>query len=371
LLEEDAPSGEELVNSDPARLHLAIFAASVAAYRVLTADSARRADVVAGHSLGEIAALTAAGAFTVADGARVVAERDVAFERRKPAEGGMLSLSLGLRRTEHLLAALGTWSVEIAAVNAPRQTVVSGPIDELTLIEVTSVPAGIGARWLQAPYPFHNHMLRDVAEEFAKGISRIPVKAPNIRVYSPIALEYHQADADLREAIVSHLVRPVRFSDALHALYADGVDEFVECGARGTLTGLVTDNLPSAGTHAPSRRRTSWTHATTEAPAVPAIEAPVGTQEEAVRGTVLPAGNELLELLRQEYADALGYPPDVFADDADLETDLGVDSLKQAEMFARFRKRFDLPAPSEGKRITAYRTLPAVANGLHELAKPG
>ncbi|MEV7229750.1 phosphopantetheine-binding protein [Polymorphospora sp. NPDC051019] len=73
-------------------------------------------------------------------------------------------------------------------------------------------------------------------------------------------------------------------------------------------------------------------------------------------------------MLRREYAEALDYPEDVFSDDADLDADLGVDSLKQVEMFARLRNRFGLPAPDADVRVTSFRTLPAVADGLVRLS---
>ncbi|ONI78120.1 hypothetical protein ALI144C_31025 [Actinosynnema sp. ALI-1.44] len=372
LVEESADAADELARSDPARLDLAIFACSVAVHHVLL-DSGRTVDVLVGHSLGEIAALTAAGVFTVADGARVVAERAAAFTRRKPPDGGMISLGLDEARTAHLLAALATWRVEIAAVNAPTQTVVSGPTDELTAVEAATVAVGIPSRWLSAPYPFHNAMLEPVAAAFAQAVAGIPVRRPRTRVYSPIALRPYRADTDVLAELVSHLARPVRFAEAVRRLHADGVTAFVECGAGRVLTGLVTRGLSGVDTESPLTSSMPRARSSAQQPAAvpvqrPAAEKPTAPESPDSRTATMPAGDALLETLRQEYADALGYPAEVFVDEADLEADLGVDSLKQVEIFARLRKRFDLPAPPDGRQISAYRTLPAVANGLRELA---
>jgi len=395
LLERDAPAAEELVKSDPARSHLAIYACSTALYRVMAAYRGLEFDVLVGHSFGEIAALAAAGAVSVADGARMVAERDAAFQARPPVPGGMLSLALSETRTRQLLCAAALARVEVAAVNAPHQTVVSGPEEQLAKVESAAGAIGVQCGRLRAPYSFHNRALWPVAEEWAARIASIPVVEPRCRVYSPIVMAYYGTGDDLRAAIVSHLTRPVRFADAVRELDAQGMARFVECGARSILTDLVTQNLVGADVHAPLRRRDGVSEALDElasgtpAPAGAPAQAPTppsAVGEQAAETGQAPGGRAgpsagaapdparlperaaLLGLLRQEYARALDYPEDVFADDADLEADLGVDSLKQVEMFARLRRRFGLSAPGESVRVAGYRTLPAVADGLIELA---
>ncbi|MEU6642083.1 acyltransferase domain-containing protein [Saccharomonospora sp. NPDC046836] len=402
LLDHAAPSAEELVAHDPARSHLAIFTCSMAAHHILTQAGRHAADVLVGHSFGEIAALTAAGALTVEGGARVVAERDTAFEQCLPQPGGMLSVELSEPRTRHLLAALGCWRVEIAAVNAPTQTVVSGLHDDLAHVESVASAAGWGCRRVRAPYPFHHPMLLPVAEQFAKALAGIPFAPPRTRVYSPVAQVYYRPDDDLRAAVTAHLSQPVWFADAVRALHAEGVHIWVECGARSILTDLAARTIPGLAVWAPLRHRASAvspldaaaeeaTHGDTSpirpttqptAPqpqprATPALDTnghhlPVPAQppvsEQQAAAVSLPPRDELVETLRREYAQALDYPEDVFTDDADLEADLGVDSLKQSEMFARLRRRYSLPAPGAGTRLSVYRTLPSVADGLLELA---
>ncbi|MFB6398448.1 acyltransferase domain-containing protein, partial [Polymorphospora sp. 2-325] len=255
LLDAGAVPADELAGTDPPRAHLAIFATSVALYRLLTDSTDARPDVLLGHSFGEIAALTAAGALTVEDGARMVAARDAACARRRPPDGGMVSLSAGATRAGAMLTALGTWEVEVAAVNAPRQTVVSGPEEELSRVEALAAVAGVRARRLRAPYPFHNRVLRPVAEEYAAGLRDITVRPPAVRVFSAIGLRYYTADDDLRQALASHLTTPVRFADAVRDLYEQGVETFVECGARSILTDLVGQNLSGVTTHAPLKQR--------------------------------------------------------------------------------------------------------------------
>jgi [acyl-carrier-protein] S-malonyltransferase len=387
LRDPTAPSAEELIAEDPARSNLAIFACSMALHQVLVAEQGMTFDVLLGHSFGEIAALTAAGVVSLEDGARLVAERDAAFEKYPPRPGGMLSLTLSESRTEHLLAAVGSFGAAVAAANAPAQTVVSGLDEDLAAIQSIAEAAGVSCTRVRAPYAFHNRALWTVAEEWRTRLAAIPFREPRTRVHSPIAQDYYGPGDDLREAVVSHLVRPVRFAETVRRLHAEGIGTFVECGARSILTDLVTQNLPGVSTQAPLRGRTTVTRTpaktSTESPRTPE-PAPTPRQDlpsEPVPSSPepslpkppstvdpLPPHPQLVELLRREYAQALDYPEDVFTDDADLEADLGVDSLKQVEMFSRLRRRFNLPAASEGVRATAYRTLPAIADGLTELA---
>lgn len=369
LLDPEAPGTDELMREDPARAHLAIYASSVVLHHILTEVHGMRSDVLAGHSFGEIAALASGGAFDVRDGARIVAERDAAFERCDVPRGGLLSLRTGTARATHLVAAASTWHTTIAAENSPSQTVVSGPDDELKLIETMAVAAGITTRRLRAPYPFHNRLLHPVADVLAEQISTIPARAPRTRVYSPVLGRYYYDDDDVRQAIVAHLVRPVRFADAVRALFADGADVFVETGARSILCDLAAGSLPGIQTCAPLRTRCDANEFASR------ISEITGRSSSAVPDprrqpdpvTAAPAQREqLVELLAQEYANGLGYPLDVFTVEADLEADLGVDSIKQTEIFTRMREKLGLP-PAEGVRVTSLRTLGDVADLLARL----
>ena len=374
LFDPGSPGVDELVERDAARMHLAIYASSVAVYRMLTEGHGIAVDAVAGQSLGEIAALTAAGAFDVASGARLVAERDKAFGECPVPAGGLLSLRIGADRARSLVAAAAVWRAAVAVENTPVQTVLSGPEEELAALEEVAKALTIHSQRLPARYPFHNRMLLPVSEAFARRIEAIPARAPRGRVYSPIAGRFYDLDDDLKAAVAGHLVRPVRFGAAIRALAGDDVTLFVESGPRSILTDLAAATLPGLNTSAPLKTRVDpaqfaaaiagWAEPAVPAPRRPRPAAPQPATE---RGTALPPRTQLLELLRQTYAEVLDYPADVFTDEVDLEADLGVDSIKQTEMVQRMRERFGLP-DRPGLRVTSYRTLSAVAELLAELA---
>jgi acyl transferase domain-containing protein/acyl carrier protein len=414
VLDRSSPSLEELAVADPDRIQLAVFACSVAGAALL-GDYGLVPDVVFGHSFGEISALTVAGALSVAEGTRVVCERIAAVRRAAPQPGGLLVVQAGAARTEHLLGAVDDWRLALAAENTPTQTVVSGP--DQALARLAGAAQALGLRTFRLPVPgqFHNPALAAAADDFAARLRRVPFAEPRIRVYCDLTGNYLNGDDDMRRLLCAHMVRPVRFLSAVRALHADGVTTFVECGARDVLTRLVTDCLPqpvlALAPLRPHLNRAAlddllrplsvpWqptgpagnlrpTGGTPPEPATPSRDwaadgtadgwvdveaadmpagavATAGGVTESARSD-LPADAVVLDELRRLYAEALEYPPEVFADHADLEGDLGIDSLKQTELLGRVLDRYGVTAGAGQIRTTEYPTLAAVATLLRRL----
>ncbi|WP_416971705.1 acyltransferase domain-containing protein [Streptomyces sp. 4F14] len=370
LTSRSAPAVDDLVRDDPERLHLAIYTAAVAVWRLVRGPLGERGDVLLGHSVGELAALAAAGAIDVGDGARLLAARDAALREAPPEPGGMYAVRLGAGRLEHLVRGCGLARVHLAADNAPRQSVVSGPDDELTVLESVLEALGVRCFRLRSAYPFHHPALSAATARFRPAVADVEVGAPMLPVYSPTAGTYYTDAEEVRAALVHHLVRPVRFGRAVVALYGEGVDRFVECGPKSTLADLVAENLPAAETAAPLRRRCGLEDMRAALGGEPFTPAPKPSSkprpvpEPASR---LPEAPALLKELRQLYADGLEYPLEVLTADADLEADLAVDSIKQVELFARALDRYGLPQPEARLRITTYTTLERVAALLAEV----
>jgi acyl transferase domain-containing protein/acyl carrier protein len=367
------PSLEDLVRDDPDLLQLALFGVSAAVGRVLLAEVGRP-PVLVGHSLGEIAALTAAGALSVRDGAYVVAQRNAAL-RTAGHPGGMLALGGNARRVSALVELMGDPGIAVAAENSPRQTVVSGSRDQLLLAEEVAGRVGIGATRLHSPYPFHSPLLAEASEVFERSIRGVRQAPLRIPVYSPISGRcYHDGD-DLPSVLAGHLTLPVRFLDALRHVHGEGADVFVECGARNALSGLVAKSLPEVVTvpclTGPSpvdslRGALSWLNGDEEKPRPvpgfrggpgeePRPDSPAASSLGADRGAVL-------EDLRVLYAEAVEYPVEVFTEDVDLEADLGVDSVKQTELLARVAQRYGMPERAEGIRVADFPTLGRIAD---------
>jgi [acyl-carrier-protein] S-malonyltransferase len=229
---------------EPLAVDLAILATDLTVHAMLV-QAGMRADVLAGHSFGEIAALTAAGALSIATAvafARIRAE--ALAELRLPA-GGMLALGVPARRGVQLAGLLGDPALVLAVDNGPDACVLSGPVATLARAETVAAAAGVRAVRVAAAWPFHNPLLREAAGLVASRTAELPMTAPRTPVYSAILGGYIESAADLRKLAGCHLVQPVGFFPALRRLHDDGVRTFVEAGARQILVRLATAGLPA------------------------------------------------------------------------------------------------------------------------------
>ncbi|WP_280444145.1 ACP S-malonyltransferase [Nocardia brasiliensis] len=241
------PGLAQLVREDPDALQVALYGIAVAVHRILWNDGLRPRLLI-GHSMGEIAALVAAGAFDVAQGAKVIAARSEAL---KPdlGVGGMLALRADVHRIESLSASVPSTEWAVAVENSPDQTIVSGTEQALVALANIATAEEILCTRLASPYPFHSPVLRDSVERFRNRLAQLPSLAPRpmrCAVYSPILeREYTDAD-DLLDILPTHFTRRVRFHSGLLQAKADGIRDFVESGAKNTLCALVRKHVGGA-----------------------------------------------------------------------------------------------------------------------------
>ncbi len=388
LSNTDAPELRELAGNDPATLHLAIYASSIAVFRLLI-DSGLQPDLLVGHSFGEIAALAAASVITIEDGAVLAAQRDESLRRHSTAPGGMIALNTGYRRADHLLGALDTRTLTIATDNSPDQVVVSGADDELSSLTTAAAAIGLTATRLPVSYPFHNRrLLRDAADDFALRVAAIPKRHPRIPIYSPLLSRYVDDPRHADALITGHLTQPTRFLDAVRTIHADGVRKFVECGVRAICCDLVRTVVPFVETLAPLRRVVDaetilervkefneGTAPRTDFEVPPAATAlrstAVAPQPEPIPATAAAAvddDDQVYDEAREIYSMNLGYPPEALQPDADLEADLGVDSIKQTELFAKLLNHYGLTMPDDPPRLTSYPTMRSIARLIRDIA---
>ena len=219
----------------------AIYLASVLSARYLMERGARP-DVLAGHSLGELAALALGGAMSVETGLLAVAHRARSL---RPAldVGGMLVLFCPVRRARALLEGLGPSSLEVAAVNLGDQTVVSGRHADLDRLAALAAHLSLASTRLESNLPFHSRLLADCVTPFAEALRGLGLSAPTAAVYSPIERAFYGPDHDLPSVLASHLVRPLVFHEAMADLYELGARRFVECGGGKALGGIVRKAL--------------------------------------------------------------------------------------------------------------------------------
>ncbi|MFF0506305.1 acyltransferase domain-containing protein [Streptomyces fimicarius] len=388
LFDPAAPPIDKLVRDRPADLDMALFAMNMAAYAALSSVGARP-DVLAGHSFGELAAVTAAGAVTVADAVQFLHTRTRVLGRAVARDGGMLALSTDARRGRHLVGLLDDPLLALAVDNGPSASVISGPAESLNHAAAVARSVGIEGVQVNTAYPFHSPMLYQAARSLARETADMPLKRPDMPVYSALLNGYLTDPAQLREVLDHHLVWPVAFRDGMLRLHREGVKAFVEAGARSTLTRLVESAVPPGViVCAPFDRRRTPSElveilrsakldvadrpARDTAPPMPDTTGPDTSAREAAApepasSNSAPDRAQLLSELRSLYADYLGYPVEMFEDDVDLEADLGVDSIKQVAAFQKVRSTYGLANTGEGARISAYTTLEDLATFILSL----
>lgn len=217
----------------------AIFLASLARWRAMEAQGGRQ-DVVAfaGHSLGEITALTAAGALAPEDALHIVVERGRLMSEAKA--GGMIVVRADAEAAAELASATGT---VVANDNGPGQVVLSGSERALAAVKPVAKERGIKARRLDVAGAFHSPLMRAAARGLRGVLADIPVRRPTAPVMCcATARPFHDVRAQLPLAVTS----PVRWREVLDILDARGSRRFLDVGPGDVLSGLVRRTLPHA-----------------------------------------------------------------------------------------------------------------------------
>jgi [acyl-carrier-protein] S-malonyltransferase len=218
-------------------LQPALYCASVALWE----EAGRpRADLYAGHSLGEIAALVAAGSIDAADGLWVSVRRGELMQEAAEAqpEGAMLAV-LGADDLARDLA--HAHRLAVANENAPGQTVLSGPAHAVDAASDEAKAHGARAMELPVQGAFHSPAMARAVPRLREALAQIVVRAPATPVISGVTAKPFD---DVRARLAEALVRPVRWTEVLATLRRLGADRFVEVGPGRVLTGLVRRTLP-------------------------------------------------------------------------------------------------------------------------------
>ncbi len=214
----------------------AIYCASLALWE---AGGRPAAALVAGHSLGELAALVAGGALDAEDGLRLAVTRGRLMEEAAvESPGGMLAaLGEGEVEVPALAASLG---LTVANENAPGQLVLSGPDEALGEARRELRAAGLKAIRLPVAGAFHSPAMAGAAERFRAALGEVEFAAPSVPVYSSVEAAPF---TDPRDGLAAALTRPVRWQLTLRRLREAGAGRFLEAGPGDVLTGLVRRSL--------------------------------------------------------------------------------------------------------------------------------
>lgn len=220
-----------------------MLTAGVAVWRAWQAQGGATPAFVAGHSLGEYAALVAAGALQFADAVPLVRFRAEAMQEAVAAGVGAMAAIMGADDAAVIDACRDAAQGEVVEpvnFNAPGQLVIAG-----NRAAVERAMAGAKARgakralMLPVSAPFHSSLLKPAAERLALRLAHVDVKAPTIPVIHNVDVATHDTPEAIRAALAAQAASPVRWTETIRVLAAQGVTQIVECGPGKVLAGLT------------------------------------------------------------------------------------------------------------------------------------
>lgn len=236
--ESDSAELARTINSQPA-----IMAVSILCLRAAMAKG-YKFDGVAGHSLGEYAAMYASEMISLEDAFRLIKARSEAMEEAAAQAKGTMAavMKISPQQVEDVCAQAKEYAAAVN-YNSPVQTVVAGTPEGIN--EVSEIFAGMKARVvpLNVAGAFHSKLMQPAADKFYETAKKIEFNAPKVKYYSNVTGGELTDFSDIASLLAKHIVSPVRFTSELSAMQKDGADKFVEFGPGKTLTGLVRKTL--------------------------------------------------------------------------------------------------------------------------------
>lgn len=201
-------------------------------------------DMVAGHSLGEFSALTASGALSFDDGLRLVYARAMAMQKACDIVPSTMAAVLALddAKVEEVCAGINRsdFVVVPANYNCPGQIVISGSVEAVDAACVKLKEAGAKrALRLAVGGAFHSPLMEPARLELAQAIEKTNIKAPVCPIYQNVDAKPHVNQDEIKDNLLKQLTSPVRWTQSVKNMIADGMTDFVECGPGTVLTGLI------------------------------------------------------------------------------------------------------------------------------------
>ncbi len=235
---DDAAPINETVNTQPLML-----AAGVATYRAYLEAGGKAPAVAAGHSLGEYTALVVAGALDFADAVKLVRLRAELMQSAVPQGEGAMAAILGLDddvvREVCAEAAQGS-VVEAVNFNSPGQVVIAGAAAAVErAMELAKEKGAKRALPLPVSVPSHCSLMKPAAEKLAEALKNVAIKTPQIRVIHNADVAAYDDAEKIKDALVRQLYSPVRWTETVNALVAEGITRSAECSPGKVLAGLA------------------------------------------------------------------------------------------------------------------------------------
>jgi len=199
-------------------------------------------DVVAGHSLGEFSALTAAGALSFHDGLKLVFERAEAMQEACEKVPGTMAAVVGLEDDVIEKVCTETDGIVVAAnYNTPGQLVISGEVAAIEAAVQSLTDAGARrAIILEVGGAFHSPLMAPAQERLKRAIESVEFKAPAVPVYQNVSAKGEKDPEVIKSQLIQQLTSPVRWTQTMKQMLEDGVDNYIEVGGKGRiLCGLM------------------------------------------------------------------------------------------------------------------------------------
>lgn len=207
-------------------------------------------DMVAGHSLGEFSALVTAGALSFEDGLKLVSQRANAMQRACEINPSTMAAILNLADNVVEDICAGIDGVVVAAnYNCPGQLVISGTIEAVTeACEQLKAAGAKRALILPVGGAFHSPLMEPAREELAAAIENTVFSTPSCPIYQNVNAQPSSDVATIKANLIAQLTGPVRWTQSVQNMVADGATKFVECGPGKVLQGLVKKIAPEVET---------------------------------------------------------------------------------------------------------------------------
>jgi acyl transferase domain-containing protein/NAD(P)-dependent dehydrogenase (short-subunit alcohol dehydrogenase family)/acyl carrier protein len=371
-----------------------------------------RPNVVAGHSYGEFPALVAAGALTLEQAIRATRARVDLVQSSAGASCRLMATNADAESARKIVDASGL-SVHVAILNAPDQTILGGSGGDLEGITPSFKAAGFYCTSLPLPGSFHTPLFADMRDPFLRALASIQIVPPHTPLLSSVSIRYVAEPAEIRENLAAQPSTPLDYSGMVRRLSADGVTVFIEVGPQQVLTRLnqrllggsavavacdpvqkpgpgclmeVKRTLEACGVDfsaqgiqipRPDLQKTQkheilYFDATLRRREknLRQPDAPVSvTEEESQTPESLSAGGvDWNSYLIQFVCEQTGYAREVVDLDADLESDLGIDSIKKMQLFGELREQFDFSG-LQPSALANFSTLRHVLDFLQQSTK--
>lgn len=232
---------------------VAMLTSDVALYQLLMQEGVQKPQLMAGHSLGEYAALVCSGALTLSEAAPLVARRGQLMQSAVPLGLGAMAAVVGLTDEQvALVCDQASQSLELvtpANYNAIGQVVIAGHTPAVERAVCLAEKAGARlAKIIPVSVPCHCPLLSEAAERFAEDLAVAPFKSPAIDVISNVDLSIYYSAEHIRNQLKKQLYSPVRWVETIQCFKNRGIGFIVECGPGKVLSGLTKRIERSLGT---------------------------------------------------------------------------------------------------------------------------